>query len=186
MGNNQEIRQRMNTYRSILLALNWIGAVVIFIVGIVLANSRYTQGIGIGVIIGSVIIGVVGHFLINVALAIPFILLNNGDYLAAIVLEGRIAKSAVSSVGILSDDKSSAEDISANKIPVKYSGKEYVVLTPTKIFYERNINSNGMIDLNVGDKVFQQYDIKEGQIVWYFVKGFNTEGWCKAEYLKEC
>jgi hypothetical protein len=81
MGNNKEIRQRMETYRSILLVLNWIVAVVLIIVGFVLTSSRYTQGIGIGVIIGSVVIGVVGHFLINVALAIPFILLNNGDIL---------------------------------------------------------------------------------------------------------
>ena len=80
MGNNQEIRQRMETCRIILLVLNWIGAVVLIIVGIVLANSsRYMQGTGIGVIIGSVVIGVIGHFLINVILAIPFILLNNGD-----------------------------------------------------------------------------------------------------------
>ena len=79
MGNNAEIRQRMDTYRGILLVLNWIGAVVLIIVGIVLVNSQYTQGIGIGVIIGSVVIGVIGHFLINVTLAIPFILLNNGD-----------------------------------------------------------------------------------------------------------
>jgi len=89
MGNNQEIRKRMETYRSILLVINWIVAVVLIIVGFVLVNSRYTQGIGIGVIIGSVVIGVIGHFLINVALAIPFILLNNGDYLAAIVPEGK-------------------------------------------------------------------------------------------------
>jgi len=81
MGNNAEIRQRMETYRTILLVLNWIGTVVLIIVGIVLANSRYTQGIGIGVIIGSVVLGIIGHFLINVALAIPFILLNNGDIL---------------------------------------------------------------------------------------------------------
>ena len=84
MGNNKEIRQRMETYRSILLVFNWIAAIVLIIVGFVLANSRYTQGIGIGVIIGSIVIGVIGHFLINVTLAIPFILLNNGDYLATI------------------------------------------------------------------------------------------------------
>ena len=90
MGNNQEIRKRMETYRSILLVLNWIGAVVLIIVGIVLVNSRYTQGIGIGVIIGSVVIGVIGHFLVNVALAIPFILLNNGDILES--MKGNVVK----------------------------------------------------------------------------------------------
>ena len=97
MGNNIEIRKRMETYRSILLVLNWIGAIALLIVGFVLADSRYTQMIGIGVIIGSVVLGIIGHFMINVTLAIPFILLNNGDYLAAIVPEGKIVKSAVSS-----------------------------------------------------------------------------------------
>jgi hypothetical protein len=90
MGDNQEIRQRMETYRSILLVLNWIGAVVLIIVGIVLGNSIYTQGIGIGLIIGSVIIGIIGHFLVNVALAIPFILINNGDILATLTSGNRI------------------------------------------------------------------------------------------------
>ena len=33
------------------------------------------------VIIIAVLLGIIGHFLINVALAIPFILLNNGDIL---------------------------------------------------------------------------------------------------------
>jgi len=84
MGNNAEIRKRMETYRAILLVLNWIGAIALVIFGIVLVNSRYTQSIGIGVIIGSAILGIIGHFLINVALAIPFILLNNGEYLATI------------------------------------------------------------------------------------------------------
>ena len=91
MGNNKEIRQRMETYRTILLVLNWIGTVVLIIVGIVLANSRYTQGIGIGVIFGSVVLGIIGHFLINVALAIPFILLNNGDILESLKGESGIA-----------------------------------------------------------------------------------------------
>ena len=81
MGNNKEIRQRMESYRSILIILNWIFAAILIIVGFVLTSSRYTQGIGIVVILSSVIIGVVGHFLVNVTLAIPFILLNNGDTL---------------------------------------------------------------------------------------------------------
>ena len=40
-------------------------------------------------------------------------------------------------------------------------------------------------DMGLGDKVFPQYEVKEGQIVWYFVKVLNAEGWCKVEYLKE-
>jgi len=90
MGNNQEIRQRMETYRSILLVFNWIGTVILIIVGFVLANSQHTKGIGTGIIIGSVVIGVIGHFLINVTLAIPFILLNNGDILES--MNGNVEK----------------------------------------------------------------------------------------------
>jgi hypothetical protein len=84
MGNNKEIRQEMEAYRSILLVFNWIGAVILIIVGIVLANEKDIQGIGIGVIIGAIVLGIIGHFLINVALAIPFILLNNGDVLESL------------------------------------------------------------------------------------------------------
>jgi len=90
MGNNKEIRQKIETYRSILLVFNWIVAVVIIIVGFVLANSLHIKGIGIGVFIGSIVIGMIGHFLINVTLAIPFILLNNGDILES--MKGNVEK----------------------------------------------------------------------------------------------
>ena len=86
MENNKEIRQRMETYRIILLILNWICAFALLILGIVLANSQFTQSIGIGLIIGSVILGIIGHFFTNVGLAIPFILLNNGDILESLKL----------------------------------------------------------------------------------------------------
>jgi hypothetical protein len=84
MGNNKEIRQRMETYRNSLLALNWIVSIAVFITGFVLMEQSYLRGVGIGVIIGSLVLGVIGHFLINVALAIPFILLNNGDILESL------------------------------------------------------------------------------------------------------
>ena len=76
MGNNAEIRQRMNTYRSILLFINWIGSILGIIVGFILIFEigAYT----VIIIIVSIFLGIIGHFLINVALAIPFILLNNG------------------------------------------------------------------------------------------------------------
>ncbi|ULQ59181.1 hypothetical protein K7I13_11845 [Brucepastera parasyntrophica] len=114
MGNNKEIRQRMETYRNILLVLNWIGAVGLLIWGIVLATSRDTRGTGIGVIIGSIIIGIIGHFLINVALVVPFILLNNGDILESLtcpdlsVTGRRIHPNP-------SNDRSSLIDLKGNK-----------------------------------------------------------------------
>jgi len=45
---------------------------------------------GVIIIIVALFLGIIGHFLIIVALAIPFILLHNADYLAAIVSEGKI------------------------------------------------------------------------------------------------
>ena len=77
MGNNAEIRQRMETYRSILLIINWIGSIIGIITGFVLLDR--IGGYAFIIVIISFLIGIIGHFLINVALAIPFILLNNGD-----------------------------------------------------------------------------------------------------------
>ena len=80
MGSNKEIRQRMEFYRKILLVLNWIGASIVIIVGF----GYFFGALGIAgiiIIIGGILVGVIVHFLINVALAIPFILLNNGDIL---------------------------------------------------------------------------------------------------------
>jgi len=79
MGNNKEIRGRMETYRIILLVLNWIGSIAFVISGFVLID--YIGQIAAAIIIGAIILGIIGHFLTNVALAIPFILLNNGDIL---------------------------------------------------------------------------------------------------------
>ena len=91
MGNNNEIRQRMETYRKVLLAIVWIVAIGGVIGGIAMMNNPYLKayGIWIAVLIVSILEGIFGHFLVNVGLAIPFILLNNGDYLAAIVPEGK-------------------------------------------------------------------------------------------------
>jgi len=79
MGSNAEIRHRMEAYRGILLAINWIGSIIVIIAGFVLLNQM--GGYAFFIIIIGVILGIIGHFLINVALAIPFILLNNGDIL---------------------------------------------------------------------------------------------------------
>jgi hypothetical protein len=172
MGNNQEIRQRMETYRSVLLVLNWIGAVILIIVGIVLANSRYTQGIGIGVIIGSIVIGVIGHFLINVTLAIPFILLNNGDYLAAIVPEGKIIKSALTS-GEQKDDsleKGITYEVTANT---------FLRGSPSNDAFEKE-------PLKVYDKVIMKNTSNDNPD-WFYVKTIDgKEGWVYSVYLKKC
>ena len=79
MRSNAEIRKSMDTYRDILLAINWIGSVVGIIAGFVLMGE--IGGYAFIIIIIAAILGVIGHFLINVGLAIPFILLNNGEIL---------------------------------------------------------------------------------------------------------
>ena len=89
MGNNNEIRKRMETYRTVLLAVVWIAGVAGMIGGMVMINDYSLRPFGIALLIVSILGSIIGHFLVNVGLAIPFILLNNGDYLAAIVPEGK-------------------------------------------------------------------------------------------------
>jgi hypothetical protein len=89
MGNNNEIRKRMETYRDVLLALVWIGAIIGMIGGLGMiiyeTNDYYSSSplrpFGVVLLILSIFGGIIGHFLVNVGLAIPFILLNNGDIL---------------------------------------------------------------------------------------------------------
>jgi len=90
MGNNNEIRKRMENLRMSLLALVWIFGIIEMIGGIVMIlYSSSLIPFGIALLIVSILGSIIGHFLVNVVLAIPFILLNNGDYLAAIVPEGK-------------------------------------------------------------------------------------------------
>ena len=79
METNAEIRKRMDTYRRILLLINWIGSIAGILAGFALIDR--IEGVVALIIIGAIILGIIGHFLTNVALAIPFILLNNGDIL---------------------------------------------------------------------------------------------------------
>ena len=91
MGNNKEIRQRMENYRSVLIVMVWIIAIAGVIGGFVMigyetgggwyGSSYPLRPYGIGLLIISILGGIIGHFLVNVGLAIPFILLNNGDIL---------------------------------------------------------------------------------------------------------
>jgi len=101
MGNNEEIRHRMETYRKVLLAIVWIGAIAGMIGGIYMISyetggwyaSNPLRAYGIALLIVSFLGGIIGHFLVNVGLAVPFILLNNGDYLATLVSERNIPRS---------------------------------------------------------------------------------------------
>jgi hypothetical protein len=179
MGNNQEIRKRMETCRSILLALNWVFAGALMIVGFVLQNSRYTEGIGVGVIIASVVIGIIGHFIVNVTLAIPFILLNNGDYLAAIVPEGKTIKSAVNSTVTASD--LNVDTSSAGKVE-----DAYTVIANTAIRGRPEQDAFEKGTLNVGDTVYFQ-SVSEDDPKWFNVTTADSKngGWCFAGHLKK-
>jgi hypothetical protein len=110
MGNNKEIRQRMDTYRTVLLVMNWIGSIAGVITGFVLLDG--IGGYAAIIIIIAIILGIVGHFLINVALAIPFILLNNGDTLET--LKGNMGNSIASNLA-----NTSGQKIVGNKLQKK-------------------------------------------------------------------
>ena len=101
MGNNQVIRKRMETYRTVLLAVVWIAGVAEMIGGLVMINDRYLKPFGIALLIVSILGSIIGHFLVNVCLAIPFILLNNGDNLESMISllckNGKIVLKRVSS-----------------------------------------------------------------------------------------
>ena len=101
MGSNAEIRQRMDTYRGVLLVINWIGSIVGIIVGFVLFSVL--EGYAAIIIIVAIIFGIIGHFLINVALAIPFILLNNGDILES------MKKNQVTQENIVTQENSNSD-----------------------------------------------------------------------------
>ena len=102
MGNNNEIRKRMETYRKVLLALVWIGGIALMIGGLVMISyetgGRYSSNplrpYGIALLIVSILGSIIGHFVVNVGLAIPFILLNNGDILES--LKGKSGSTNVS------------------------------------------------------------------------------------------
>jgi hypothetical protein len=116
MGNNEEIRKRMETYRKILLAVVWIIGIVGIMAGLVMIIYKTSSGrfsisysyplrpYGIPILIVSILESIIGHFLVNVGLAVPFILLNNGDNLES------MTKNAAS------NDNSSASNISGRTI----------------------------------------------------------------------
>ena len=160
MGNNQEIRQRMETYRSTLLVFNWIGAIALIILGIVLTTFDSTLVIGIGIIIGSVVIGIIGHFLINVTLAIPFILLNNGDILET--MKNNVVKSSY--VVIRSMNLRSMPDLNDTSIIKRLPEGEKLIL------------------LEKGETII----VENIEAPWFKVRDENNNiGWCFSGCLKE-
>ena len=167
MDNNEEIRKRMETYRNVLLVLNWICSIAIFIVGFVMLDS--IGGLAIIIIIIAIILGIIGHFMVNVALAIPFILLNNGDYLAAIVPEGKIIKKP--------------ENMKPNS-----NLSEYKVNSTIELREEANFSSKVITNI-VFDDNFKL--TKKGNSIigtsfyWCYVENEKgIKGWCSSEYLK--
>jgi hypothetical protein len=126
MGSNAEIRQRMETYHAVLLTVVWIGAIVGVIGGMIMisyeSGGYWSSGhplrpYGIAVLIVSIIGGIIGHFLVNVGLAIPFILLNNGDILESMKknVKGNISDSGNSS---LAGSPSNTNSGSSNSSPI--------------------------------------------------------------------
>lgn len=168
MGNNNEIRQRMETCRTVLLALVWIGAAAGMIGGLVMINGGGYYSLapfGIALLIVSILGGIIGHFLVNVVLAIPFILLNNGDYLAAIAPEGKIVKSAISSDGSIED---------------KPKENEAIVIESTTARKKPDENSGFVFNVDPGTTL----EILKTEGEWAYVRRGSMEGWCKSSCLK--
>jgi hypothetical protein len=173
MGNNKEIRQRMETYRIILLVMVWIVAIAGVIGGFVMigyetgggwsGSSHPLRPYGIGLLIVSILGGIIGHFLVNVGLAIPFILLNNGDYLAAIVPEGKVVKSAVSSDEPLKDEPSNKTKIeSKEKIHQEIETTVVKKTNTIKIQRIENVVGSAMlVDIKIDDNI--NLSLKNGE-----------------------
>jgi hypothetical protein len=160
MGNNKEIRQRMDTYQGVLLVINWVCSIIGIIVGLVLLSSEIGRYAAI-IIIVAIIFGVVGHFLINVALAIPFILLNNGEILTKILRKDKT----------ISFDYVVSRDINLRSEP-KIDSK---VLTVLK-------NDDEIEFLEKGEEA----TFDEITASWFKVKNEDELiGWCFSGYLRK-
>ena len=172
MGNNNEIRKRMEIYRSILLAVVWIGAVVGMIVGLVMiayetggswysSSSAPLRPYGIALLIVSIFGGIIGHFLVNVGLAIPFILLNNGD-----ILEKTLRK--------------------ANAISF-----DYIVSKNLNLRSDPNFDSEIFTEMEDGDEVLflekgKETTFENVTAPWFKVKNEDEIiGWCFSGFLRK-
>ena len=157
MRNNNEIRKRMETYQTILLVLNWIFSIVLVIVGF---TMTYLGSLAFVIIIGAIILGIIGHFLINVGLAIPFILLNNGDYLVAILKNNSF-----------DDEEEEEEELAEN---------QRIITNQTTLYQNPDINSKIVCELLKGEIITIIENKNINNIMWYNTedKDGNT-GWCK-------
>jgi len=178
MGNNNEIRKRMEICRKVLLAIVWIIAVVGVIGGVKMMDERYLKPFGIIVIIMSILEGFLGHFLVNVVLSIPFILLNNGDYLAAIA---GTPSEKISSGG--STNNKGANEKKALPASEK-DVYEYTVITNTPLRSAPEESAYPVTSLKAGDKVYFQYIDKNSS--YYNVNTSDSQnGWCLASHLEK-
>ncbi|MDR1858610.1 MAG: hypothetical protein LBQ69_03995 [Treponema sp.] len=182
MGNNAEIRQRMETYRKVLLALVWIGAIAGIIGGIIMisyeSGGYYSSGhplrpYGIAVLIVSILGGIISHFLVNVGLAIPFILLNNGDILES--MKGNTGSSSgANSSSILPSNSISLSSVGVND--------EYIVITNTPLRGEPDESKYVVKPLKADEKVYFQQAVGN----WFYVTtSDSSKGWCLAAHLKK-
>jgi len=176
MGNNKEIRQRMETYRTILLVLNWIGSIAVTIVGFALAGQ--IRGFSAIIIVIAIIFGIIGHFLINVALAIPFILLNNGDYLAAIVPDEKIIKINDEQKEVKSDlsnenNSHAIKKLSIYKNPDLSSGILFTFTEGEKLSI---IEKGNKVNVPFVNDYWVKVMCENGSIGWCYLKSF--EEWC--------
>ena len=172
MGSNEEIRKRMETYRSILLVLNWIISIALIIAGFVMMDLL--GGVAFVIIIVAIILGIIGHFLTNVALAIPFILLNNGDNLIAMA---QINGSGQGSLGIEFKPThkinllTGADGLSLRKIS-----------NPNADPFTKIANGTEVQHLRTGDEI-KLNDIKG---YWYeIITKDKIKGWCFSGSLEK-
>ena len=135
----------METCRKVLLAVVWIAGIAGMIGGLIMINDGYSlRPYGIAVLIVSILGSIIGHFLVNVALAIPFILLNNGDYLAAIVPEGKHS-------GINESRVENTNDETEKSVPVTPLSNNQIKIIRLK----SAVGSAILVDIKLDDQTFQ-------------------------------
>ncbi|GAB6391663.1 MAG: hypothetical protein MdMp014T_1036 [Treponematales bacterium] len=197
MGNNEQIRKRMDTYRGILLAVVWIGAGIGVIAGFVMAGNRHIGGIGIGVALVSAVLGIIGHFMVNVLLAIPFILLNNGDMLVeiqeylneSISLAKKVPYVRKASPGRSpsGDGQTAAEPAPAKAPPKPSPGATHTVLKETELKDSLSPAAKTCCLLKPGEKVTIAHINDRPDLGGKWARVYTAtqqEGWCPLNALQ--
>jgi len=162
----------METCRMVLLALVWIFGIAEMIGGIVMIKeSYYLRPFGIAAIIVSILGSIIGHFLVNVVLAIPFILLNNGDYLAAIVPEGK-------QLGI-NNIPADKQKEGGNEYQSNESGAEFIVTDEKRLFKEQSLFAEVVKYMQKGTKIKLLSEHDDSGTKWLYVETTTGEkGYC--------